>query len=473
MAALLQFLTSSSTCLAPLKWLILSALFANVAFSGQIVKHLPGFHGELPFKLETGYVSVGDSELFYYFIESQGDPEKDPLFLWLTGGPGCSSFGGLIFEIGPLEFDVDNYKVGLPELKYCPYAWTKSASFIFLDAPVGSGFSYARTPEGWHISDSESAEQSYQFLKKWLLEHPQYLLLQLYIGGDSYSGIPVPLITKKVIEGNEASVLPHLNLQGYLVGSPMTDLIIDRNSRIVFAHRLALISDELYEKLRKSCNEMYVDVDPSNTECVSALAYYEMCVKDIYSKQVLEPTCSSWKANPEAGRRSVKENPTNFIHPPPPRILEFQCQNFVYEMAYSWANDPLVQDALHVRKGIVSEWVRCNRSLSYEKNVTSVVDVHRYLSTKGLQLLVETGDHDMTTPYVGTEKWIKSLNLTIADDWRPWYIDGQVAGYTRKNSQHGFQLTFATVKGGGHPAPEFKRRECYEMFQRWIHYYPL
>ncbi|XP_021642991.2 serine carboxypeptidase-like 18 isoform X2 [Hevea brasiliensis] len=394
MAALLQFLTSSSTCLAPLKWLILSALFANVAFSGQIVKHLPGFHGELPFKLETGYVSVGDSELFYYFIESQGDPEKDPLFLWLTGGPGCSSFGGLIFEIGPLEFDVDNYKVGLPELKYCPYAWTKSASFIFLDAPVGSGFSYARTPEGWHISDSESAEQSYQFLKKWLLEHPQYLLLQLYIGGDSYSGIPVPLITKKVIEGNEASVLPHLNLQGYLVGSPMTDLIIDRNSRIVFAHRLALISDELYE-------------------------------------------------------------------------------NFVYEMAYSWANDPLVQDALHVRKGIVSEWVRCNRSLSYEKNVTSVVDVHRYLSTKGLQLLVETGDHDMTTPYVGTEKWIKSLNLTIADDWRPWYIDGQVAGYTRKNSQHGFQLTFATVKGGGHPAPEFKRRECYEMFQRWIHYYPL
>ncbi|KAF2320833.1 hypothetical protein GH714_031129 [Hevea brasiliensis] len=338
----------------------------------------PGFHGELPFKLETGYVSVGDSELFYYFIESQGDPEKDPLFLWLTGGPGCSSFGGLIFEIGPLEFDVDNYKVGLPELKYCPYAWTKSASFIFLDAPVGSGFSYARTPEGWHISDSESAEQSYQFLKKWFLEHPQYLLLQLYIGGDSYSGIPVPLITKKVIEGNEASVLPHLNLQGYLVGSPMTDLIIDRNSRIVFAHRLALISDELYEKLRKSCNEMYVDVDPSNTECVSALAYYEM--------------------------------------------------NFVYEMAYLWANDPLVQDALHVRKGIVSEWVRCNRSLSYEKNVTSVVDVHRYLSTKGLQLLVETGDHDMSIPYVGTEKWIKSLNLTIADDWRPWYIDGQVAG---------------------------------------------
>jgi serine carboxypeptidase-like clade 1 len=42
----------------------------------------------------------------------------------------------------------------------------QTASIIFLDAPVGTGFSYARTPEGWPSSDSESAEQSYQFLRK-------------------------------------------------------------------------------------------------------------------------------------------------------------------------------------------------------------------------------------------------------------------------------------------------------------------
>lgn len=42
----------------------------------------------------------------------------------------------------------------------------QTASIIFLDAPVGTGFSYSRTPEGWPSSDSESAEQSYQFLRK-------------------------------------------------------------------------------------------------------------------------------------------------------------------------------------------------------------------------------------------------------------------------------------------------------------------
>lgn len=35
--------------------------------------------------------------------------------------------------------------------------------------------------------------------------------------------------------------------QGYVLGNPLTDTDNDVNSRIPFAHRLTLISDELYE----------------------------------------------------------------------------------------------------------------------------------------------------------------------------------------------------------------------------------
>jgi hypothetical protein len=43
--------------------------------------------------------------------------------------------------------------------------------------------------------------------EQWLDEHPQYLPVQLFIGGDSYSGITVPLVTKKVIDGKIYSFL--------------------------------------------------------------------------------------------------------------------------------------------------------------------------------------------------------------------------------------------------------------------------
>ncbi|PRQ52397.1 putative sinapoylglucose--sinapoylglucose O-sinapoyltransferase [Rosa chinensis] len=82
---------------------ILLLLTSNFALAQSIIKNLPAFQGDLPFKLETGYVGVGDSEevqLLYYFVESERSPENDPLLIWLTGGPRCSSFYGLIYEVG-------------------------------------------------------------------------------------------------------------------------------------------------------------------------------------------------------------------------------------------------------------------------------------------------------------------------------------------------------------------------------------
>uniref|UniRef100_A0A8R7TSN4 Uncharacterized protein n=1 Tax=Triticum urartu TaxID=4572 RepID=A0A8R7TSN4_TRIUA len=96
-----------------------------------VVSHLPGFHGPLPFSLETGYVQVDDSNgvrLFYYFVQSERSPAEDPVLLWLTGGPGCSAFSGLVYEIGPLSFQpADSYTGGPPELVYRPDSWTKAS----------------------------------------------------------------------------------------------------------------------------------------------------------------------------------------------------------------------------------------------------------------------------------------------------------------------------------------------------------
>ncbi|KAK1425310.1 hypothetical protein QVD17_20661 [Tagetes erecta] len=83
--------------------IVLLTLQSQPSTSQSIVTSLPGYPGPLPFKLETGYVGIGEKEeaqLFYYFVESERNPDEDPLIFYLTGGPGCSAVITFFYQIG-------------------------------------------------------------------------------------------------------------------------------------------------------------------------------------------------------------------------------------------------------------------------------------------------------------------------------------------------------------------------------------
>ncbi|KAF3610363.1 hypothetical protein DY000_02050983 [Brassica cretica] len=142
----------------------------NAVGSASIIKYLPGFDGPLPFELETGYIGVGEEEqvqLFYYFIKSEGNPEEDPILLWLSGGPGCSSISGFLYENGPMTMKLEVYNGTVPSLVSTTYSWTKISSIIYLDQPVGTGFSYSRTHKlASKPSDLGEAKRIHEFLHK-------------------------------------------------------------------------------------------------------------------------------------------------------------------------------------------------------------------------------------------------------------------------------------------------------------------
>ncbi|XP_020554981.1 serine carboxypeptidase-like 18 isoform X2 [Sesamum indicum] len=430
--------------------LSLLLLINATASSQSIINTLPGFHGTLPFKLETGYIGVGEEDevqLFYYFIESENDPQTDPLILWLTGGPGCSGFSGLVYEIGPLAFDVEAFDGSFPSFITNPYSWTKVANIIFIDSPVGTGFSYATTSQAYNTSDTKSVEHNYLFLRKWLSNHPEFVKNHLYIAGDSYGGKIVPMVALEIAKGNEARIEPRILIQGYIVGNSRTDPNKDENEKLPYAHRMALVSDEYFELAKRNCNGEYVSPDPDNIGCLYALQLVNECTSRVDEAHILEPKCKFMSPRP-----SVSRSPQLFLEDDPVDLLSLSkqekpwCRNYNYVSSYVWANNETVQEALQIRQGTISDWKRCNRSLSYEQDVLSVSKHHQLLSDKGFQALAYSGDHDMIVPYMSTLKWIRDLNLTLDEDWRPWTVDGQVAGYTMKYKNNQAELTFATVK---------------------------
>lgn len=460
-------MTSSVVCMQILFVLLLllpiSSSASGRSISSSKVKYLPGFAGPLPFHLETGYIGVDESndvQLFYYFIESERNPQEDPIMLWLSGGPGCSAISGLFYEIGPLRFNIVEYNGSLPTFILNPYSWTKVSSIIFLDSPVGAGFSYSRSQYGWKTSDTKSAKRVYDFLRKWLNNHSEFINNPVYVGGDSYAGMVIPIIVQEIANGIEAQKKPLINLKGYVLGNPVTDMNIALNSRIPFAHRTLLISDELYESTKRSCEGEYVTVDAKNVECIKNLQAVSECTKGLWLENILERNCIFVEFN----QRSLVENmETSLLES---ELPEFGCKTYNYLLSSYWANEDSVRDALHIRKGTIGTWIRCKRTgLPYTKDVPSAVKYHLDVSTRGYRSLIYSGDHDMMIPHISTQAWIKSLNFSIIDDWRPWFVNSQVAGYTRTYSNH---MTFATVKGAGHIAPESFPEECFVMFGRWL-----
>lgn len=61
--------------------------------------------------------------MFYFFVESRNS-KTDPVVIWLTGGPGCSSDVALFYENGPFTIANDL------SLVWNEYGWDKVMFFV-------------------------------------------------------------------------------------------------------------------------------------------------------------------------------------------------------------------------------------------------------------------------------------------------------------------------------------------------------
>nr|GLL48276.1 hypothetical protein CICLE_v10003343mg [Ipomoea trifida] len=189
------------------------------------IETLPGQPSGVDFAQYAGHVTVDPltgKALFYYFTESPKNPSSKPLVLWLNGGPGCSSLGGGAFgELGPFRPAKDG-----KTLNNNPYAWNNVANIIFLESPIGVGFSYTNTSSDYdNVGDESTTQDSYTFLVNWLERFPEYKTRDFYITGESYAGHYIPELAQLILHNNQHTNQSRINLKGIAISGydPCTD----------------------------------------------------------------------------------------------------------------------------------------------------------------------------------------------------------------------------------------------------------
>ncbi|XP_043706099.1 serine carboxypeptidase II-2 [Telopea speciosissima] len=404
------------------------------------ILELPGQTFNVNFSQYSGYVTANEESgrnLFYWLIEAVEEPSTKPLVLWLNGGPGCSSIAyGEAEEIGPFHVKPDGKTLYLNR-----YSWNQVANIIFLDSPVGVGFSYSNNSEDiLNNGDKRTAEDSLAFLLKWFEQFPQYIGRDFYITGESYGGHYVPQLAQAIVRHQFAAGKKTINLKGYMVGNALTNDFTDHMGVFQFMWSAGMISDQTYKLLNLFCDfESFIHASDQCNKILD-IASEELGNIDPYS--VYTPACTGNSSSSsrllkrlfKVGRISKKYDPCTEAH------------STVY------FNLPEVQKALHVKpEAAPSKWETCSDVINtnWKDSPMSVLDIYRELMPLGLRIWIFSGDTDAVIPVTSTRLTINTLKLPTVSPWRAWYDDGQVGGWT----QQYLGLTFVSVRGAGHEVP--------------------
>lgn len=131
-----------------------------------------------------------------------------------------------------------------------------------------------------------------------------------------------------------------------------------------------------------------------------------------------------------------------------------------------YMNDPTVKAALHI--GVSAPmWDLCNADINtnYVRSPAGSIDVYVELRKK-YRMLKYSGDTDMAVPTYGTRDWIDNLAWPISKEWKQFFVNGQVGGYSETRDDGNF--VFATIHGAGHMAPQWRRGPTYHVIFNFV-----
>ncbi|KAI3746610.1 hypothetical protein L6452_09047 [Arctium lappa] len=307
------------------------------------------------------------------------------------GGPGCSSLGvGAFSENGP-------FRPNGQGLVRNEYSWNTEANMLYLETPVGVGFSYDSSNSSAYevVTDVITARDNLVFLHKWFLKFPQYKQRDLFITGESYAGHYIPQLAELIVRFNKKQKL--FNLKGIALGNPVLEYATDLSSRAEYFWSHGLISDSTYKLFTSACN-------------------YSRYVSEYYRDSV-SPICAKVYSlvSKETSRFVDKYDVTLDVCIPsvlsqskiisPQQVTE-RVDVCMEDETVNYLNRRDVRRALHAR-------------------LLPTINIVGSLIKEGIQVLVYSGDQDSVIPLMGSRALVHGLatelGLKTTVPYRAWF----------------------------------------------------
>ncbi|MBN3317875.1 PPGB protein, partial [Atractosteus spatula] len=441
---------------------------AQSVYDPDEVTDLPGQSFTPNFRQWSGYLKASPGQyLHYWFVTSQGDPAKDPLVLWLNGGPGCSSLDGFLSENGPFHVTDDGATLYLND-----YSWNKVANVLYLESPAGVGYSYSDDKD-YRTNDDEVADNNFKALQSFFTKFPNFTKNDFYVFGESYGGIYAPTLSLRI-----ANSSAKINLKGFAVGNGISSFDLNHQSLIYFAYYHGLFGEKLWADLNSNCckDGTCNFYNSSDMGCIQAVGRAFNIIYDSgLNDYALYLDCAGGVGTAARYHRDMQNlfrnyRPhwdTSLLPSSSSRKLAVReappCINSTAQT--SWLNRADVRKALHI-PDTLPPWDICSEEVGshYKILYPTVRDVYLKLLGLGLRVLVYNGDTDMACNFLGDQWFVELLSQKKTTDYQPWLYDHQIAGFYQQFGN----ITFLTVKGAGHMVPQWAPGPALHMFQSFL-----
>jgi len=387
----------------------------------------------------SGYLPIppANASLFFAFYEAS-DPVTPPAstpLLWLQGGPGCSGLLGNFFELGPYFVNPDG-----ETLSRNPFAWNRRFGLLFIDNPLGTGFSAAPSAADIPTNQSVVAAHILAALQSFYALDPTLRARPFFLTGESYAGKYIPAAGAHILDANAA--LPEalrVNLRGVAIGNGLTHPVAQVATHADSVYFLGLVNARQRREL-----------------------------ESLQSEAVSLTLAERWVAASDARGRVLSrlQNMTGLA-----TLYDYAKQRgYATDAVGKFLNRAEAKSAMGARGDVA--WAECSDAVGAAMHA----DVMRSMVLQAESLLRRTrvllyqGIRDLRDGVVSTEAWLAGVRWdglrAFLDAQRAvWRTeDGELAGYVQRSGA----LAHVVVYGAGHLVPADNGHAAQEMIEGWV-----